>query len=90
MSGSGYHYHEGANCNACYQGQTYDYSNAGYNTGGDACLPDCMNRFSKERSTRDQIDYQIYVLGEHVNPFPFNLNKPAQNGRNQRENFRRK
>ena len=56
---SNYHYYEGG-CKNCLDNG--NYTNVTGISPGDECLPACMNRFSKERSVKDQMDYQTFVI----------------------------
>jgi hypothetical protein len=55
---SNYHYYENRSC-GCNNGGYTSLENV--NKTGDACLPDCMNRFIKERSVKDQMDYNNFL-----------------------------
>lgn len=64
---SNYHYYENRSCGCAGSGS---YSNLEGSTGGDDCLPSCMNRFEKERSVKDQMDYKVFVLNQPNSFYP--------------------
>ena len=70
---SGYHYNEqqgGCGSGSCYNFTRYsDLAN----TATTGCLPACMDRFSNERSAKDQWLQQVFVDGRNM-PLPPSYN----------------
>ncbi len=88
---SNYHYYEG-NSVGCYAGKwSSDYATDYGQKTNDQCLPYCMDRFENERSNRDQMDYQFYVLHEKPHPRPEQAKSywPRCTLPGQAENYRR-
>lgn len=64
---SNYHYNDQSGCGSCSL-------KSGYRTLGQTCatnkLPDCMDRENSERSVKDKMYYDFYVLNKpwHLKP----------------------
>jgi hypothetical protein len=64
---SGYNYDDRTFCKDCYSKYTYSDLK---NLTNYECDQTCMCRASNERSVRDRMDYDVYVLGKNVNLQP--------------------
>lgn len=58
---SNYHYDDQSNCASCRTPSDYEPLKGDPKSD---CLPACLDRFNKERSSRDVMDYNFYVLGK--------------------------
>lgn len=65
---SNFHYNDQSGCPSC--ATRNDYSSLA-NTTNYSCDQKCSCRFSNERSTRDKLNYDWYVLGKPMNLPPF-------------------
>ena len=57
-------YSDRTNCHGCSVANDYRDLNGLTNY---SCDQKCLCRFNSERSTKDKMDYDIYVLGKQVN-----------------------
>lgn len=74
---SGYNYNDQMNsgCHSCTNASSYSSLQG---TTKEDCTASCINRFNKERSVKDQMDYNFYVKNQ-----PMNLPKLSSSGWNQ-------
>jgi len=70
---SGYNYDDRTNCRDCRS--KYEYTDL-KNLTNYQCDQPCICRFTNERSTKDKMYYDIFVLGKNVNIPP---QKPSLN-----------
>lgn len=73
---SNYHYNDQTTCKSC--NKMYDYTDL-KNLTDYQCDQPCICRFTSERSTKDRMDYDVFVLGQNItlplmkpNPLKFN------------------
>lgn len=74
---SGYHYTENSGCNGCLSNGSYsDLAD----TTNYTCDQPCLCRFSDERSVKDRIMYDWFVLNKPMN-LPLNgiISQPSSN-----------
>ena len=57
-----YHYNDKAGCSDC-SSQSTSYTDLS-KTSDYSCDQECICRFSNERSNKDKMDYNYYVLGK--------------------------
>lgn len=76
---SNYHYRDGdQQCSSCLKLQSYSSLQ---NTTDYSCDNYCSCRFTNERSDKDTMYYNFYVLGKPMNLKPENYKKNIQNNK---------